>query len=99
MLFPCIAHIGTLLSRLHSKPPSSLKRRWEHQIGKSLQALHERGIVWGDAKADNVLIDADDNAWIVDFGGGYTLGWVNRDKAGTIEGDCEGMANISRILL
>ena len=45
-------------------------------------------------KAANVLIDKDNNAWIIDFGGGYTEGWVDRDKAGTVEGDLQGLANI-----
>lgn len=31
--------------------------------------LHGIGIVWGDGKAENVLIDINDNAWIIDFGG------------------------------
>ncbi|TKW55962.1 hypothetical protein CTA1_5149 [Colletotrichum tanaceti] len=32
------------------------------------------GIIWGDVKAENVLIDSDDNAWIIDFRGNYTYG-------------------------
>ncbi|KAK2924448.1 hypothetical protein FoTM2_014725 [Fusarium oxysporum f. sp. vasinfectum] len=52
--------------------------------------LHEEGIVWGDAKPDNVLIDKDENAWIIDFGGSYTPGWVDEDKAETFEGDYQG---------
>jgi len=34
------------------------------------------------------------NAWIIDFEGGHTEGWVDRDKAGTVEGDLQGLENI-----
>jgi hypothetical protein len=49
----------------------------------------------GDAKPDNVLIDKNnDHAWIIDFGGGYTRGFVGREKAGTIERDLQGLEKI-----
>lgn len=51
-------------------------------------------IVWGDVKTENVLIDRESNAWITDFGGGYTPGWVDERKAGTVEGGEEGLAKI-----
>jgi tRNA A-37 threonylcarbamoyl transferase component Bud32 len=56
-----------------------------------LTQLHEAGIVWGDAKPDNALIDKNDDAWIIDFGGGYTQGFVEREKARTIEGGLQGL--------
>ncbi|KAJ3456896.1 hypothetical protein MRS44_016919 [Fusarium solani] len=56
------------------------------------------GIIWGDAKADNVLIDKNDDAWIIDFGGNYTPGWVDEDKSGTLEGDKQGLASILDLL-
>jgi hypothetical protein len=59
-----------------------------------LKKLHEAGVVWGDVKAANVLIDKDNNAWIIGFGGGCTEGWVDCEKAGTVEGDLQGLANI-----
>lgn len=45
----------------------------------------------GDVKADNVLIDKEDNAIIIDLEGGTTQGWVDQDKANTLEGDSQGM--------
>ncbi|KAK0709129.1 hypothetical protein B0T26DRAFT_754385 [Lasiosphaeria miniovina] len=65
----CISPIGT---------------RWATQIEAAVSALHKAGIVWGDVKAENVLVDRDDNAWIIDFGGGYTRGWLDADLAGTV---------------
>lgn len=42
-------------------------------------------------KLTNVLIDKDGNAWVTDFEGGYTETWVDKDKAGTEEGDLQGL--------
>jgi tRNA A-37 threonylcarbamoyl transferase component Bud32 len=68
--------------------------RWAAQIQETIKELHEEGVVWGDAKLDNVLLDKDDTPWIVDFGGGYTPGWVDREKGETIEGDLQGLKRI-----
>lgn len=75
-----------------------LRKRWADQISSSLAMLHERGLIWGDAKGDNILIDENDDAWIIDFGGGYTLGWVDKEKAETLEGDKQGLAKILDML-
>ncbi len=48
---------------------------------------YRHGIVWGDAKPDNIIIDMEDNAWILDFGGGGTPGWMDNDLMDTKEGD------------
>ncbi|KAM3552958.1 hypothetical protein MY1884_006927 [Beauveria asiatica] len=50
--------------------------------------------VWGDAKPDNVLIDGNQNAWVIDFGGGYTEGWVPKNLAGTVKGDLTALTKI-----
>ncbi|KAI9812371.1 MAG: hypothetical protein M1826_002838 [Phylliscum demangeonii] len=70
------------------------RERWWTQIRNTLTELHEDGVVWGDAKPDNVLLDRDQNAWIVDFGGSWTEGWVDEDLAGTIAGDEQGLHRI-----
>ena len=36
----------------------------QYSVSTTLACLHEAGIVWGDAKAANILVDMDDNAWI-----------------------------------
>ncbi|KAJ5420206.1 hypothetical protein N7465_002725 [Penicillium sp. CMV-2018d] len=56
------------------------------------------GIIWGDAKAANVLIDANEDAYLIDFGGGYTKGWVEKEKSSSTEGDLQGLENIKRYL-
>lgn len=84
----------TLQTAVAPDTPLSLKQKWASQITTSLNALHEAGIVWGDAKAENILVDTEDNAWITDFGGGYTEGWVQKENAGTAEGDMQGLETI-----
>jgi tRNA A-37 threonylcarbamoyl transferase component Bud32 len=73
----------------------SLKRRWVDQVFHAVTQLHNRGIVWGDAKPENVLIDANNDAWIVDFGGRCTDAFVNGGPSiGTFEGDIRGLAEL-----
>lgn len=86
------------LDRAKASASDLLKSRWATQIKESLAELHEAGLVWGDVKPHNVLIDTQDNAWLVDFGGSYTEGWVDRDEAGTVEGGLHGLAKIQEFL-
>ncbi|KAI6774847.1 hypothetical protein HG530_001605 [Fusarium avenaceum] len=72
----------------------STREKWAAQIQEAVHQLHDAEIVWGDAKPDNVLIDANDDAWLIDFGGGYTEGWVPKSLTGTMEGDRIGLEKI-----
>jgi serine/threonine protein kinase len=73
---------------------TSLKLKWAEQIRYSLAQLHKLGILWRDVKSDNVLIDENNDAVLHDFGGGNTVGWVDREKYGTMEGDQQGLQKI-----
>lgn len=84
----------TLEGAVRADAPEDLRQRWAAQVTSTVKHLHEAGIVWGDAKAANVLVDLNMDAWIIDFGGGFTEGWVEREKAGTVEGDMKGLAKI-----
>ncbi|KAK2020571.1 hypothetical protein LX32DRAFT_678214 [Colletotrichum zoysiae] len=98
MLFTWIDATGVLGRARAENSSSDMRKRWAAQISTSLEKLHDRDITWGDAKADNVLIDRDNNAWVIDFGGSYTPGWVDKEKAGTLAGDAQGLAKILDIL-
>ncbi|KAG7150104.1 hypothetical protein HYQ46_000966 [Verticillium longisporum] len=64
------------------------RQKWALQVQETVRLLHQIGVVWGDGKASNVLIHRDTNhAWIVDFGGRWTDGWVTPNLSGTVEGD------------
>lgn len=74
--------------------PVHLRQRWARQIRETVAQLHDADLLWGDARADHVMIDRNNDAWLIGFGGGYTEGWVDKDKAGTKEGDLQGVAKI-----
>ncbi|KAF8859303.1 hypothetical protein BDZ45DRAFT_689401 [Acephala macrosclerotiorum] len=72
------------------------KEKWTRQIQETLQSLHARNVVWGDAKLANVLIDeVTDDAWMIDFGGGNTQGWIERDLHGSKAGDLQALDRIT----
>lgn len=98
LLLHCINHRGTLRDAVEDKPGQELKNKWAAQIEKAVYVLHRIGSVWGDAKPENILIDQENNAWITDFEGGHTQGWVNPDKAGTVAGDMQGLKRITNFI-
>ena len=69
-------------------------QKWAGQIRGAIEYLHDKGLVWGDAKAANVLVDEDGNAVLIDFGGGYTNGWVDEVNHDTACGDLQGLERI-----
>ncbi|OBT93137.1 hypothetical protein VE01_09222 [Pseudogymnoascus verrucosus] len=87
----------TLEGAVRADTPKHLRQRWADQVISTLKHLHEAGIVWGDAKAANVLVDRNMDAWIIDFGGGFTEGWFDREKAGTVEERSSGQMLIGRL--
>ncbi|KAF5553524.1 kinase subdomain-containing protein [Fusarium phyllophilum] len=84
-----------------AKPDTSrdLRQRWSQQVNDAVRQLHAAGVIWGDAKPDNVLVDQKNDAWLIDFGGGYTNGWVSKELSGTVEGDLQGLEKINEFLL
>ncbi len=79
--------------------PLELRTRWAAQVKSAVKALHDAGAVWGDAKPSNILIDQEANARLTDFESGYTEGCVDRDKAGTVDGDFLGLERITKDIL
>lgn len=63
-----------------------LHAKWEAQAYEIVEKLHAVDIVWGDVNPENMVIDFDFNLWVVDFGGGFIDGFVDRRLAGTKEG-------------
>ncbi len=74
--------------------PLSLRKKWAAQIEDTARALHGLDIVWGDAKPGNVVIDECDDAWLIDFGGGFTLPWVDSELAESVEGDLQAVGRM-----
>jgi hypothetical protein len=84
-------------ARRHLRYPS-LRKKWLDQIVSTLRHLHAHQITWGDGKPANILIDVHDDAYLIDFGGGYTQGWVNKALSNTIEGDLQALERIINYL-
>ncbi|KAL6409843.1 hypothetical protein AUP68_06244 [Ilyonectria robusta] len=99
MLFPWIDKREVLSRRLAKQSPPDLRRRWASQIDGSVKTLHRQGAVWCDAKADNVLIDKNDDAWVIDLGGSYIPGWDDPEMAGPVDEDELGLGEIMDMLL
>ncbi|KAJ4395803.1 hypothetical protein N0V93_000017 [Gnomoniopsis smithogilvyi] len=78
--------------------PRELREKWAEQIRETVRSLHSIGVIWGDAKPSNVIIDLENDAWLIDFGGGWTDGWVDENLQETIEGDEQGVARLLRLL-
>lgn len=78
--------------------PVPIRRRWLRQVTETVKALHEIGLFWGDGKADNICIDPDENAWLIDMAGGFTQHWVRKEIAGTKEGDNHGLLKLKVFL-
>jgi eukaryotic-like serine/threonine-protein kinase len=64
-----LVHGGTLRSRLSSGPLEIREiARLGGQIAGALEAAHSRGVVHGDIKPENIVVQADGGAKLFDFG-------------------------------
>ncbi|KAL4958082.1 hypothetical protein BDW69DRAFT_126932 [Aspergillus filifer] len=93
-----IDHEASLYHTSVKNVSETTRRNWLGQIQGTLDLMHLKGLVWGSAKAENVLIDNDQNAWVIDFGGEYTEGWVEKNVMESVEGDTQGLLKIQDFL-
>lgn len=97
-LITFIENKDTLEGEYARSAPISMRRRWYREIKDMVTELHKLQIVWGDAKADNILIDSQDRPWLIDFGGSFTPGWVDQENLETIAGDLQALSKIKKHL-
>jgi len=89
---------GVSLSNVRSVTREQ-KDKWVAQLESAINWLHGQSIVWGDAKAENIIIHGiTDDLVLFDFDGGHTREWVSPSNAGKIDGDKEGQAAIEQFI-
>ncbi|KAH6850504.1 hypothetical protein B0I37DRAFT_390598 [Chaetomium sp. MPI-CAGE-AT-0009] len=69
-----------------SEATPSSRQKWARQIQETR-----------DLKTQNILIDNNGDAVVLDFGGGNTVGWVD-NKYGTMEGEEQGLGKVMEAL-
>ncbi|ETS73865.1 hypothetical protein PFICI_14811 [Pestalotiopsis fici W106-1] len=87
-----------LTRMLDSDVVEEKREKWARETERMVKLLHDNDIVWGDAKADNFMVDRHGDLWIIDFGGSYTDGWVDPELMETEEGDDMGVEKIVNAL-
>ena len=87
-----------LTNWLEAEVPQEKREAWASEAERMKNVLHEHDIIWGDAKADNFLVDENDKLWIIDFGGSWTEGWIDPEIKETFEGDDMAMEKITNAL-
>ncbi|UPK95780.1 hypothetical protein LCI18_006715 [Fusarium solani-melongenae] len=65
---------GTLSEIRLNNVPEKLRQKWLLQISETMRFLHSFGFFWGDGKAANVVIDPNNDAWLIDLAGGLANG-------------------------
>ena len=93
-----IPHPTPLTMKLDTEVPQKKRNTWAKEADRMKKLLHQHHIIWGDAKADNFVVDKDENLWIIDFGGSYTEGWVDKELNETEEGDDMGTEKVVNAL-
>jgi serine/threonine protein kinase len=71
---------GTLKSLLRASDPPvepSIKKRWAAQIAHGISAIHGAGLIHGDLRCENVVVDENEDARIIDISNGsaFMMGW------------------------
>jgi tRNA A-37 threonylcarbamoyl transferase component Bud32 len=97
MVLDYVSDTGSLWDR-RNDAPVGLRKGWYDEVARMLRLLHAADIVWGDVKPENMLLDEQDDIWLIDFGGGFTYGWVGSEKMETKEGDLQGLAKFKAFL-
>lgn len=59
-----------------------------------MKELHRHKIVWGDVNVHNIFIDANNDAWVIDFGGNCNVQFVDEELKETYQGDIQGLHRI-----
>ncbi|KAJ9609708.1 hypothetical protein H2200_006036 [Cladophialophora chaetospira] len=99
LLMTAISNPRPLTTLLSSEVPEAQRLRWADESKDMVKFIHEHGLIWGDAKADNFIVDENEDLWMIDFGGSYTEGWIDPEIAETKDGDKMGVEKVVNALV
>lgn len=71
-------HNRSLAAEVHDLGPADVERIFL-ELGEALGHMHEKGIVYGDLKLENVLFDSTGHVKLVDFGSATAAGCMEAD--------------------
>lgn len=71
-------------------------QKWISQIYNAALTLHNMGMIWGNGKAENVIIDERDDAYLIDFG--IANLWLHANCEDLVECDLQGLESIGDFL-
>jgi len=72
--------------RAHGALPIPVVRAWLYQIGSALGYAHRRGVIHRDIKPGNILLNADGEAVVTDFGIAKVAETPSHTQTGTVVG-------------
>ncbi|KGQ04905.1 hypothetical protein BBAD15_g9841 [Beauveria bassiana D1-5] len=78
--------------------PLNNRLKWADQVRQTVANLHSIGVIWGDGKPSNIIVNENDDIELIDFAGGWSPGWVDKPLAETVEGDDQAVGRIVRFL-
>jgi hypothetical protein len=85
---------GSPLAEYLDLTDQGLHGRWREQVESIVKELHRHEIVWGDVNVHNIFIDANADAWVIDFGGNCNVEFIDEELKETYEGDLQGLRRV-----
>ncbi|EGX87629.1 Protein kinase-like domain [Cordyceps militaris CM01] len=91
-------HGATLRQIPMAKMSLDQRQKWADQIEDTMEDLHNADLFWGDCKPANIIVDREQNIWLIDLGGNFSQHWVDKELSGTLAGDEQGLLNLQKFL-